>query len=486
MGQVLYRKYRSKNLSEVIGQDHITAPLEHALKSGKLAHAYLLTGPRGVGKTSVARILAYEINGLPYSDDSNMDIIEIDAASNRRIDEIRDLRDKVNIAPTSLKYKVYIIDEVHMLTREAFNALLKTLEEPPAHVVFILATTEAHKLPDTIISRTQRYSFKPVSKQKVIDHLKSIAKKEKISINDDALDLIAEHGEGSFRDSISLLDQLRHQDKAISLDDVRLALGIAPLKAVNELIKDIAKSDIAAVDVALNALYEQGFQATILAKQLSSALRAELLKDKSQLDRRTIITLLKELLEIPTSSNPESLLEVTLIKISLPDESSIVVAPPVAEALNVTPSVAQTDAPESVMIIESTKSEPKTALKAGSEPFDIAIWPKVLKTIKKKHNTLYSFLRMAQPEFSDELITLHFAFKFHQQRISESKNMQSILDTIYELTGKNIKIVCIFTAGTLPYETAVSETEVPSPEIVSDPAMDNINNIFGSSEVLES
>src|SRR5215475_16134213 len=179
MGQALYRKHRPKKLSEVIGQEHITKTLSEALKQGRISHAYLFTGPRGVGKTSIARILAHEINGLPYTDDStHLDIIEIDAASNRRIDEIRDLRDKVNVAPTSAKYKVYIIDEVHMLTREAFNALLKTLEEPPAHVVFILATTEAHKLPETIISRTQRYSFKPGETTKVIDHLRAIAKQE--------------------------------------------------------------------------------------------------------------------------------------------------------------------------------------------------------------------------------------------------------------------------------------------------------------------
>src|ERR1700709_76040 len=175
MGQALYRKYRSKSLGEIVGQEHITTTLKNALKAGRVSHAYLLTGPRGVGKTSIARILAHEINGLPYDDEAHLDIIEIDAASNRRIDEIRDLRDKVSTAPASAKYKVYIIDEVHMLTKEAFNALLKTLEEPPAHVVFILATTEAHKLPETIISRTQRHIFRPGNKDKVTTHLKSLA-----------------------------------------------------------------------------------------------------------------------------------------------------------------------------------------------------------------------------------------------------------------------------------------------------------------------
>ncbi|MEK7153167.1 MAG: DNA polymerase III subunit gamma/tau, partial [Patescibacteria group bacterium] len=176
MGKALYRTYRSKKLSEIVGQEHITTALDHALKKGTISHAYLFTGPRGVGKTSIARILAHEINGLPYNEDRpDLDIIEIDAASNRRIDEIRDLRDKVHIAPTSAKYKVYIIDEVHMLTKEAFNALLKTLEEPPAHVIFILATTEVYKLPETIISRTQRFAFKPVDMPKVIAHLRHIA-----------------------------------------------------------------------------------------------------------------------------------------------------------------------------------------------------------------------------------------------------------------------------------------------------------------------
>ena len=153
MGKALYRTHRSKTLADVVGQDHITKTLSNALKSGKISHAYLFTGPRGVGKTSVARILAHEINKLPYQDDErqHIDIIEIDAASNRRIDEIRDLRDKARLSPLQAPYKVYIIDEVHMLTREAFNALLKTLEEPPDHVIFILATTEAHKLPETII-----------------------------------------------------------------------------------------------------------------------------------------------------------------------------------------------------------------------------------------------------------------------------------------------------------------------------------------------
>src|SRR5664279_4315105 len=174
MKRALYRTHRSRSLDEVIGQDHITKTLASALKKGQISHAYLFTGPRGTGKTSVARILAHAINEVPYDDDSfNIDIIEIDAASNRRIEDVRDLRDKVHIAPVSAPYKVYIIDEVHMLTGESFNALLKTLEEPPAHVIFILATTDLHKVPATIVSRTQRYAFRLIPHELLVSHLEN-------------------------------------------------------------------------------------------------------------------------------------------------------------------------------------------------------------------------------------------------------------------------------------------------------------------------
>src|SRR5690606_16546256 len=163
MSKAFYRKYRSKSLAEVVGQSHITDILTRALREGKIAHAYLFTGPRGVGKTSIARILAHEINQIPYTDDSShLDIIEIDAASNNGVEDIRDLRERVQLAPVSAAKKVYIIDEVHMLSKAAFNALLKTLEEPPEHIVFILATTDADKLPETIISRTQRFAFRTI------------------------------------------------------------------------------------------------------------------------------------------------------------------------------------------------------------------------------------------------------------------------------------------------------------------------------------
>ena len=266
MSQALYRKYRSKSLADVVGQDHITDILTRALKSGRVAHAYLLTGPRGVGKTSIARILAHEINGLPYSDDStHLDIIEIDAASNNGVEDVRDLREKVQIAPTSAAKKVYIIDEVHMLSKQAFNALLKTLEEPPAHVVFILATTNVEKLPATIVSRTQRFGFRAISPDDAVKHLAYIAEQEKIQIDEAAIRLIAERGDGSFRDSISLLDQLSSladDRQGITVELIETSLGLAPVEMVNKLITAVEKHDITTIAQLLDAANDSGISAT--------------------------------------------------------------------------------------------------------------------------------------------------------------------------------------------------------------------------------
>ncbi|MBL8159606.1 DNA polymerase III subunit gamma/tau [Candidatus Saccharibacteria bacterium] len=271
MGQALYRKYRSRSFDELVGQEHITSTLVQAVQRGAVSHAYLFTGPRGVGKTSVARILAHAINNLEYSDTPHLDIIEIDAASNRRVEDVRDLREKVHIAPTSAPYKVYIIDEVHMLTTESFNALLKTLEEPPAHVVFILATTELHKLPATITSRTQRFAFHAPSPEIITGHLRTLAEKEQISLDDDALSLIAEHGDGSFRDSVSLLDQVRglaSPGQTIDEQAVARLLGLPPRAAISELAEAALGGDATAVAAQLKQLEARGISPATLALQL--------------------------------------------------------------------------------------------------------------------------------------------------------------------------------------------------------------------------
>lgn len=474
MGVALYRKYRSKSLDEVVGQDHITSTLKNALKNGKVSHAYLLTGPRGVGKTSIARILAYEVNDLPYDEQVQpLDIIEIDAASNRRIDEVRDLRDKVHILPAGSKYKVYIIDEVHMLTREAFNALLKTLEEPPAHAIFILATTEAHKLPDTIISRTQHFAFKPIAADVLVEHLSNIAKSEKIDIDHDALALIAQHGRGSFRDCISLLDQARNLGDHITRQDVLTLLGIAPEELVTGLADAVDHGSPHDILAKLQFAREQGVQSTTLSKQLSSTLRDRLIAGSFHNTQ-----LLKDLVEIPASTNPDRLLELLLleaqpvqapkipVKPTLPPEKPSIRKEPLTKA---TKQVAEHQA--------ETESSEQVPVSSGS--FTIDDWPAVLATIKKKHNTLYGILRMAEATLDNDTLRLNFRFAFHQKQIKDARNQKVIKDTLFTLFGAAPELECNINTKAAPNK--------PSSKAKTDTsAIENVSNIFGGAEVLES
>ena len=300
MSRALYRTYRSRSLDEIVGQSHITRILQRAIARGHIAHAYLLTGPRGVGKTSIARILAHEINGLPYTDEStHLDIIEIDAASNNSVEDIRDLRDKVQIAPTSSPKKIYIIDEVHMLSKSAFNALLKTLEEPPEHVVFILATTDADKLPATILSRVQRFNFRAITPRDAAKHLAFIAQQEKIAITPDALELIAEQGKGSFRDSISLLDQLRSlSDEIIDRTMVAEVLGLAQDELVEGLLAAYTTADIGQAARLIDEAEAAGTPAELLAEQLLGIARQRVVEDAA------LLPLLDKLLAVPRAGWP--------------------------------------------------------------------------------------------------------------------------------------------------------------------------------------
>lgn len=266
----LYRRYRPLKLSDVVGQDQVVGPLSNALENNKISHAYLFVGPRGTGKTSVARIFAHEVNGFKYDlEDSYVDIIEIDAASNRGIDNIRELREKVAIAPTSGKYKIYIIDEVHMLTKEAFNALLKTLEEPPSHVIFIMATTDVYKVPITITSRAQTYNFKLANHKVMFDFLKLVCDKEKIEIEDAAIDIIVKRGGGSFRDTLSLMDQISTlSDKKITKEIVINALGLPEDEQIANLLKAYSENDNTEVVNTLKDLISSGIKAETLTEEL--------------------------------------------------------------------------------------------------------------------------------------------------------------------------------------------------------------------------
>lgn len=474
MGQALYRKYRSKSLDEIVGQEHITKTLGNALKTGKISHAYLLTGPRGVGKTSVARILAHAVNDLPYTDDSvHLDIIEIDAASNRRIDEVRDLREKVHISPTSAKYKVYIIDEVHMLTKEAFNALLKTLEEPPAHVIFILATTEAHKLPETIVSRTQRFSFKSIEPVAIQAHLKYVAKQEGLKVDDDALALIAEHSDGSFRDALSLLDQASNTDKHISHQEVMRLLGIAPQAAIQSIIEALEQGNPKVLVTTLQQLREQGYPASQLAKQLSHTLRQQVVQTNTAAAPLTM-RLLRQLLDVPTSQHSEQLLELILL------DTLFSTQPAATEPVSASKSADQPAKKAAIKATGKPKGQPPST-PANTTVFSIELWPEVLKIIKRQHNTLYGILRMGQPAFDGQTLTLGFRFPFHQKRISDDKNRHIIMATIEHLTGQTLQLECIVDETIEPPESSMEAKKDPA-----DSTVDTISNIFGGAELLES
>jgi len=449
MSKALYRKYRSKTLDEVIGQKHITDILSRAIAQGKISHAYLLTGPRGVGKTSVARIMAHEINGLVYDEETtNLDIIEIDAASNNGVEDVRDLREKVQIAPVSAKKKVYIIDEVHMLSKAAFNALLKTLEEPPEHIVFILATTNVEKLPPTIISRTQRFNFRPITIDDATKHLAYIATQENIKITDDALRLIAERSDGSFRDSISLLDQLSslvdiESDKTITPKLIEDILGLTSNNVVDQLIEAVESHNLAKVVEILSSTYNDGISSNVLVNQLTNAI-SNRIADKPQL-----LPLLDDLIDVTKSPQPQLKLLSVLGTAASPK------SPPKSVALSstiyeVSASIAELekqavqdrpvelttkrknilDVSDRAAGITSIKDilGPKSEVAPGL--FD---WSKLLEYTRQNFIALFSVLSKCSYELDGNNLTLYTGSKFYKNKLDDTKYTPLLAKCLQEI-----------------------------------------------------
>ena len=457
----LYRKYRSKSLDEIVGQSHITDILRRAIDNGKISHAYLLTGPRGVGKTSVARILAYEINKLPYSEDAScLDIIEIDAASNNSVEDVRDLRDKVQIAPVSASKKIYIIDEVHMLSKQAFNALLKTLEEPPEHVVFILATTDADKLPATIISRVQRFNFRSISPEDATKHLAMIARSEKIDIEPEALDLIALHGRGSFRDSIGLLDQMQSiSDSTITRESIEQTLGLLSGEHVEQLIAAHRAGDMPAIVRIINQAEATSVPAAIIAEQVIYALNARLAEDPA------LAPLLDRLLDVSKSSWPyiKLMTALTPARITTTNNAPLAAAPTKAPAAKKAPAPAtQTPddppaapAPEQVSQPATSASEqasqpeasaPPSAPKlSASLPSPSAIdWPAVLETVKSTNMGLHTLLTKTAHDYDGSTLTLYSGKPFYKKQID--KQLAALSGALASTGHENIEISVLATA----------------------------------------
>src|SRR5438067_8527649 len=302
--QSLYRKWRSQTFDDLVGQEPIIRTLKNALKSDNVKHAYLFTGPRGTGKTSTARLLAKTVNcahpvdGEPCNEcqlcreitaGNSFNVIEIDAASNRGIDSVRDLREKVMMPPSTGKYKVYVLDEAHMLTTEAFNALLKTLEEPPPYAVFVLATTDVHKMLPTVLSRCQRFDFKRITTRQIVERLLFVAEQEHVMLERPAADLIARAAAGGMRDALSLLDQaIAYSGTEISLAQVQAMLGVADPRAIQKLINHVAQLDSAVVLHLIHELAEAGADLRQLNAQVCDYWRAVMLA-KAGADIATIL-----------------------------------------------------------------------------------------------------------------------------------------------------------------------------------------------------
>ncbi|MFA5112729.1 MAG: DNA polymerase III subunit gamma/tau [Candidatus Margulisiibacteriota bacterium] len=466
----LYRKWRSQNFAEIVGQPVIVQTLQNAIKLDRIAHAYLFAGPRGTGKTSTARIFAKALNckkgptPTPCGECENCakiksgqaaDVIEIDAASNRGIDEIRELRERVRYAPLEGRYKVYIIDEVHMLTPEAFNALLKTLEEPPAHTLFILATTELQKVPLTIASRCQRLDFGRIKMPEIVAQLKKIAQSEKFQIEDQALELIARSAEGAMRDAISLLDQLvSFSGDKITYDDVVTLLGTADEALLFGFADAVAANDPAAVLDLVRRGMEEGRSMQQVTRELVFHFR-NLMHVKAGAGDALELTAdqRQRLAEQAQKFSAERVKEVlrALSRAELDMKwhpyGRLVLEVALLELLGERPVVAEVK-----RVAESNETRVATATEQRS-PTDGSLasikehWESILENMRKK--SIYGFVSLHEGEpielaASGKLVIgFRKGYSFHKERLEEQKNKQALEDSIREVVGHKIPVECI-------------------------------------------
>jgi len=442
--QSLYRKYRSQTFADLVGQDAASRALQGAISSGRVAHAYLFSGSRGTGKTSAARLLAKSLNctGRPRDSaepcnkcpsclevtaGSSLDLIEIDAASNRGIDDVRELRDKVNLAPARGPYKVYIIDEAHGLTGDAFNALLKTLEEPPPHAVFVMCTTDVQKMPLTVVGRCQHFVFRRHSEEQIVRRLEHIAKAEQVEVDPEAMQLIARTAQGSMRDAVGLLDQLVPLASGpISLESARSLLGIADPRLLDSLLDDVLAGRAAEALAELNRVYAVGAELRQVVRGLMEGCRDRLLAALSKHDQATarrLSNVLDALLhldgEVRRHAEPRFLVEATLARLAV--ESEGVPAQP------------------AVQVAPSPPAAPRAAASPASgevkEIVPVTGWSEVLE---KLNRTVRAAYLDAQPEVDGSVLVLWFRYGFHHKKAQEQS--AQLMPHVRAWLGDDVKI----------------------------------------------
>jgi len=493
---VLSRKWRPQRFSEVVGQDHVITTLQNSLATGRVAHAYLFSGPRGTGKTTVARILAKAVNCLnlqnpqvkpePCNECLNcknitsgrtFDVIEMDAASSRGIDQIRDLRENVKLSPSGCRYKVYIIDEVHMLTPEAFNALLKTLEEPPQHVIFILATTEKHKVLETITSRCLQFNFRRLSYNEIADRLKFLARSEGFDIDDEALELIARNADGCLRDAENMLEQMVTSAQGrITAEYASIMLGLGSAHLMDELSKCMLRQDLPGAISALDGLTESGADLTQCLKNLigffhdlmllkiNPDLRKLIDASGSKVNemlsmvpdvsldrlRRIVKVLMRTERDIKELGYERFNLEAALVEIcqlrdGVPIEEALERLEEIEAKIETMPTEMKTPVilshePSPVQEISAERREVKPV--SGDELREI--WEKLLAKAKETSMALYSFMREGGPvSLQGDKLTISVANSVGKEYMERTESREFILRTLKDLLGKEVRLEVI-------------------------------------------
>jgi DNA polymerase-3 subunit gamma/tau len=498
--QVIARKWRPQTFGEVVYQDHISTTIRNSIKSGRISHAYLFSGPRGVGKTTMARIVAKSLNCatgptddpcgkcdncLEIRDGHSFDVIEIDGASNRGIENIRELRENVAFTPVKARYKIYIIDEVHMLTKEAFNALLKTLEEPPPHVVFIFATTEIHQVPETILSRCQKYFFKKMSVEAIVAHLKHIAGSEGFGIDESALYTLARAAEGSMRDAQSLLDQVvSFSDGQIGEESALAILGVVPLESYLNILRFAAEARAPEAIREIDRVMGMGADMPRYVTGIAETIRAVRLM-KSGVDLQTILGLspaeVSSLRQMTGLFNDEELSalfrivmelarelkyaasERIMVEMAVLDLVAVKSRPSIAAILarleGAPPAPPAKPSPEDASPQPHEKKKPLTraavntppAAHAAARPQDapdpqaspLKLWAMFMKTVKDAKPFLFMKLTEARPGYDGSILTIHYPDDVDSSsfsRMLDSEDLLYIKDEISRLAGRSVAV----------------------------------------------